>query len=184
MSDPSHFKRYRMERPLVGLPEPNALPTGYWTVPWHDRLLQLHADVKAACFRDDLDGRLFPNLAHPLGCRDLMVSIRGRDGFCPGATWLLAGPDGYSGTVQGVVESNRIGAIQNLGVVPDHRGRGLGAALLILALNGFAQAGARSCALEVTADNRAAVELYSGFGFRRTRVFYRAYPTVPSRVGI
>ena len=184
MKDPTHFKRYRMERPLVGLPEARVLPAGYWPVPWHDRLLQLHADVKATCFRDDLDGRLFPNLANPFGCRDLMASIRGRDGFCPGATWLLAGPDGYCGTVQGIVESKRIGSIQNLGVTPDHRGRGLGAALLILALGGFARAGARSCALEVTADNRAAVGLYSGFGFLRTRVFYRAYPPVPLAVGI
>ncbi len=184
MSEPSHFKRYRMERPLVGLPEPPAFPSGYWAVPWQEHLLQLHADVKASCFRDDLDGRLFPNLADPLGCRDLMASIRGRAGFCPGATWLLAGPAGYCGTVQGNVEAKRIGAIQNLGIAPEHRGLGLGKALLLLALSGFVEAGARTSALEVTADNAAAVELYSRFGFRRTRVFYRRYPSVPEAVGI
>ena len=184
MSDPSHFKRYRMERPLAGLPEPPAFPPGYWAAPWQEHLLQLHADVKAACFRDDLDGRLFPNLADPLGCRDLMASIRGRAGFCPAATWLLAGPAGYCGTVQGIVEAKRIGAIQNLGIAPEHRGLGLGKTLLLLALSGFARAGARTCALEVSADNVAAVELYLRFGFRRTRVFYRRYPAVPEAVGI
>ncbi len=184
MTDPSHFKRYRLERPLAGLPEPLALPLGYWPVPWHDRLLDLHADVKFQCFRSDLDGQLFPNLADHFGCRQLMAAIRSRTGFCPESTWLLAGPDGYCGTVQGILEPEQTGAIQNLGIVPEHRGRGLGSALLILALRGFARCGAYRCALEVTATNHAAVELYTRWGFRRTRVFYRQLPPVSQPVGI
>ncbi len=184
MTEPSHFKRYRMERPLAGLPEPVLLPPGYWPVSWHDLLQHIHADVKYQCFRDDLDGRLFPNLADRLGCRGLMASIRGRAGFCPEATWLMAGPDGYCGTVQGVREAKGTGAIQNLGVVPEHRGRGLGPALLILALRGFARAGARRCALEVTAQNLPALEMYHRCGFRRTRAFYRPLPRVAQPLGI
>jgi len=172
---PSHFKRYRMERPLAGLPEPSPLTAGYWPTPWQEHLLQIHADVKFHCFRGDLDGRLFPNLGDRIGCGELMASLRARDGFCSAATWLMAGPEGYCGTVQGVLEG-RSGAIQNLGIVPEQRGRGLGAALLILALRGFARAGAVRCSLEVTADNAAAIGLYLRYGFRRTRVFYRPLP--------
>ena len=184
MIEPSHFKRYRMERPLAGLPDVPVLPAGYAAIPWHDRLLYLHADTKCECFRDDLDGRLFPNLADRLGCRFLMEAIRARDGFCPGATWLLAGRDGYCGTVQGVLDAKRTGAIQNLGIVPEHRGRGLGLALLHLALRGFARAGARRCILEVTAQNRTAVELYRRSGFLPTRAFYRALPHAAQPVGL
>lgn len=184
MSEPTHFQRYRLERPLAGVPEPMALPLGYWPVPWREHLLQLHADVKYQSFRDDRDGRLFPNLADRDGCRQLMAAIRARDGFCPGATWLIAGPDGYCGTVQGVLEPGGTGAIQNLGIIPEHRGRGLSRALVILALRGFERAGARRCALEVTADNRRAMELYTSCGFRRTRVFYRALPTVLQPAGL
>ena len=184
MTEPSHFKRYRMERPLAGVSDLPAWPEGYKAIPWHDRLLYLHADAMFQSFQCDLDGRLFPNLADRLGCRFLMESIRVRDGFCPDATWLLAGPDGYCGTVQGVLENGRTGAIQNLGIAPEHRGRGLGMALLQFALVGFARSGARRCALEVTAHNRPAVELYRRRGFRYTRAFYRAMPRAPQPVGI
>ena len=184
MPEPSHFKRYRMERPLCGLPAASALPHGYWPIPWDDRLLHLHADAKYHCFRDDLDGRLFPNLSDPAGCRFLMESIRARPGFCPEATWLLACPEGYCGTVQGVLEAGATGAIQNLGVAPPHRGKGLGIALLHLALRGFARVGAKRCALEVTAGNRPAVGLYLREGFRYTRAFYRPQPLAVRAVGI
>ena len=184
MTGPSHFKRYRMERPLAGLPEHCALPAEYTAIPWSERLLHIHADVKYDCFRNELDGRLFPNLGDRFGCRFLMESIRARKGFCPDATWLLAGPDGYCGTVQGVFESRRTGAIQNLGITPAHRGRGLGRALLEQALCGFARAGARMCALEVTAQNGAAVELYRRSGFLPTRAFYRPLPHAGQPVGI
>ena len=78
----------------------------------------MHAEVKYQSFRDDLDSQVFPSLGHPAGCRDLMRAIRFRAGFCPGATWLVAGPDGVAGTVQGLCDRSRAGAIQNLGVVP------------------------------------------------------------------
>lgn len=184
MNRATHFKRYRMERPLVGLLEPLPLAPGYWPIPWHARLSELHADVLAASFRDDLDGKLFPNLADRLGCRELMAAITSRRGFCPAATWLLGGPGGYCGSVQAIIDKKRTGAIQNLGIVPEAREKGLGSALLILAMRGLAQAGAKRCALEVTKENPRAVEMYLRRGFRRTRVFYRPRPVEPSAVGI
>jgi hypothetical protein len=178
---PTHFKRYRMERSLVPRPEPVPLPHGYWFVPWHEDLLDLHADTLFRCFADDLDGRVFPNLASRDGCRVLMCAVRGLWGFCPSATWLAAGPDGYAGAVQGVLTGGW-GAVQNLGVCPEARGRGVGAALLARCLRGFANAGARRGHLEVTAGNAAAMRLYKRFGFRPTRVRYKAAPPVPAGV--
>ena len=167
-----HYKRYRMERPLTVRPPWPPLPVGYAVVPWEERLVDIHGDVKFRSFADEPDAVLFPNLKSVLGCRLLMRAIRACPGFCPRATWLAAGPDGYCGTVQGVVSESGVGLIQNLGVVPECRGLGLGAVLLARAVAGFAAAGAILAALDVTADNRAAVRLYHRYGFRAVRVKY------------
>ena len=170
----TYYKRYRMEADLLR-PLPQAvLPAGYDWLPWGDDLIDRHADVKHACFRDELDAVIFPNFATPSGCRDLMRAIRYRDGFCPAATWLAVGPDGPVGTVQGRCDSRRLGAIQNVGVVPGHRGLGIGEALLLKALNGFRSAGMVRAYLEVTARNDAAIALYRRYGFRCHRTFYKA----------
>ena len=62
-----------------------------------------------------------------------MQEIADREGFLPGATWLLQHwpednrrPE-MCGTIQGVAENGSLGAIQNVGIMPAHRGRGLGA---------------------------------------------------------
>ena len=103
-----------------------------------------------------------------------MREIRRKPGFLPGATWLIACPEGYVGTVQGVMDRGPIGAIQNLGVIPAYRGLGLGRALVRRALRGFYQAGLRRAYLEVTAENAAAVQLYRSLGFRRAKTLYKA----------
>lgn len=168
----THFKRYLMERSLVPRPERVPVPAGFRLVPWADHLLELHADVLFHSFADDLDGKVFPNLADRGGCRTLMRAVRGLRGFCPSACWLMAGPGGYVGAIQGVIVGGW-GAVQNLGVCAEARGRGVGAALLARGMTGFANAGATGVNLEVTAANAPAVRLYKRFGFRPTRVRYK-----------
>ncbi len=181
----TYFKRYRMELDLRRDLAPAALPPGFHWLPWDDSLLDVHAEVKYLSFRDDLDSKVFPSLGHLAGCRDLMRAIRFRDGFCPGATWLVAGPDGCAGTVQGLCDQSRMGAIQNLGVVPGYRGLGLGAALLLKALYGFRAAGIGRAYLEVTAQNDHAVRLYRRYGFRCYRTIYKPVEVPdPAPVGL
>jgi ribosomal protein S18 acetylase RimI-like enzyme len=76
--------------------------------------------------------------------------------------------------VQGVMDRGPMGAIQNLGVIPSHRGQGLGRALIRRALGGFYQAGLRRAYLEVTAENACAIKLYREVGFRRAKTLYKA----------
>lgn len=183
----TYFKRYRMEAELSRSLPPAALPAGFYWQPWHDGLLDVHADVKHACFRDELDALIFPNFATPGGCRELMRAIRYRDGFCPTATWLAVGPDGAIGTVQGRCEPRRLGAIQNVGVAGGYRGFGIGEALLLKALHGFRAAGMTRAYLEVTAKNDAAIRLYRRYGFRCHRTIYKAVEAadpVPVGAGI
>ena len=72
------------------------------------------------------------------------------------------------------------GSIQNIGVVPEHRGLGLGRALVVKSLQGFALAGIERVVLEVTANNLTAVELYRSLGFRVVRTMYRVVPVEAS----
>ncbi len=55
----------------------------------------------------------------------------------------------------------------SIGVAPEWRGRGVGAALLEAAMARCRELGARRMFLEVDVDNRAAQKLYERFGFTR-----------------
>jgi ribosomal protein S18 acetylase RimI-like enzyme len=169
-----YFKRFRMEIDLAEAPPPPLLPPGYVWLPWDEALIEHHAEVKYRSFADEIDALVFPNLGNRAGCSRLMADIAHRPGFEPRATWLITcGAEGC-GTVQGVRERNGMGAIQNLGVAPGHRGRGLGTALLLQALHGFRQAGLGRVFLEVTAQNEGAIRLYRRLGFRCRKTIYKA----------
>jgi len=82
------------------------------------------------------------------------------------------------------VQPGRWGAIQNVGVVPEYRGRGLGRALVLQCLAGFQAAGVPRVYLEVTACNLPAVQLYRSIGFCLARTTYRAVECVESPVPV
>lgn len=174
MQTVKYFKRHRMELPLRAPSAPVELPAGYRWLAWDDGLLALHAEVLFQSFHQHGDALVFPSLGTRTGCHDLMAAIRYRPNFCAQATWLVAGPDGGVGTIQGLLDDNGHGGIQNLGVVPECRGLGLGRALLMQALAGFASVGVPRGFLEVTADNGPAVRLYRTAGFRAHKTLYRA----------
>lgn len=174
----TYFKRFRMEVDLGLVPPVVPLPPGCAWVAWRNDLLDCHAEVKHRCFESELDARIFPSLGDRVGCLKLMLSISSQRGFLPGATWLIQQGEDYLGTVQGLVEARRVGMIQNLGVVPEARGLGLGTALLLKALHGFKAAGMRWGSLEVTADNTGALRLYRRLGFRKARTLFRSIESV------
>jgi len=176
----TYFKRYRMEidvtRPLFPWPE---APAGYTLRAWDDQLLEAHADAKSRCFCHEIDANVFPSLGHIDGCLRLMQEITRRDRFVAEATWLLQyrnpidGSIAYCGTIQGIQKRKGLGAVQNVGIVPEHRGLGLGPYLLRRALEGFRDAGYERVNLEVTAKNLGAQRLYRRLGFRRVRTVYK-----------
>lgn len=170
----SYFKRFKMELELWDAPPAPPLPEGYAFIPWHDGLLSDHAETLFASFAETIDAVVFPSLGDRSGCYFLMTEISRKSGFLPGATWLLAGPSGHCGTVQGVRDAGGVGAIQNLGIVPGCRNRGLGSVLLAQALEGFRRAGLKRALLEVTAQNEGAIRLYRRLGFRRRKTVYKA----------
>jgi len=185
----AYYKRFRMEIDLPRNPRWKIprLPTGYRLVPWNEGLLDVHARTKFTSFEDEIDADVFPCLGRLDGCRRLMRDIRRKPGFLPEATWLVARPVPrfqrvdqqqftpleWCGTIQGVVDRSGLGSIQNVGIVPDHRGQGLGGTLIRQALTGFQAAGVRRATLEVTAENISAIRLYQRIGFHRTKTIYK-----------
>lgn len=181
----TYFKRFRMEIDLNGrLFEAPPLPEGYFLLPWSERLISAHADVKFRSFREEIDAHVFPCFGEREGCHRLMCDIARREGFIESATWLLEyKPAGsrrgdFCGTIQGVHDVYGMGAVQNIGIVPEHRGRSLGSSLIRQALEGFRDKGLRRASLEVTAQNSGAVRLYHRLGFRKVKTVYKAAEVV------
>ncbi len=180
-----YVKRFRMELNLRRRPRPPVeLPVGYRLVPWHGDLVPVHAEMKYQSFRGGLDAQVFPCLGQREGCRRLMEEIGAKEGFLPEATWLIKYlgdehlPSEYCGTIQ-VIRTHRTKAsIQNIGVVPHHRGEGLGTCLISAALVGIQQLGIPRLGLEVTAENLGAVRLYRRLGFAKIRTLYKSVELV------
>jgi ribosomal protein S18 acetylase RimI-like enzyme len=173
MATVTYCKRLVMEVDLEWIDPVPSLPHGFTWVPWHESTLPTHADVKWRSFRKETDSRLFQNLANLDGCVQLMQAIRDLPGFLADATWLILAPDECCGTVQGVCNLNGMGMIQNLGVVPEYRGIGLGKTLLLQSLHGFKRTGVKQVTLEVTARNLPAIRIYHGVGFVERKTLYR-----------
>lgn len=156
------------------------LPVGYRWLEWSPELLDRHAAVKFRCFETEQDGQVFPSLRSEDGCRRLMDYIATNPQFVPNATWLLVCDEAASGmladcgTIQGLSSFPESGAIQNVGIVSGHRGRGLGRSLVQAALCGFRESGLTHISLEVTAANVPAVKLYQSLGFLVTKTLYRS----------
>jgi ribosomal protein S18 acetylase RimI-like enzyme len=157
---------------------------GYRLVCWSPDLVHDHAEVKYLSFRDELDAVVFPCLGDLESCIRLMYEISERDGFVPEATWLAECRTPGTrrrescGTIQAIRTHRTRANIQNIGVTPQHRGRGVGAALIVASLHGLQQVGVTRVGLEVTADNDSAVRLYRRLGFRVVKTVYKA--TEPS----
>ncbi|MCA9248448.1 MAG: GNAT family N-acetyltransferase [Planctomycetales bacterium] len=177
----TYFKRFRMEMDLTRRDFSTlAIPEDYRLLAWEPGLLEPHADVKHQAFRFEVDANVFPCFAEREGCLRLMGEICNKDTFLPESTWLAmyAGAGRHKrefcGTVSGLCEVTGYGAIQNLGITPLHRGRGLGRYMMYRALAGFQSVGLRRAYLEVTAQNEGAVQMYRQMGFRRVRTLYKA----------
>jgi ribosomal-protein-alanine N-acetyltransferase len=65
--------------------------------------------------------------------------------------------------------------VQTIGVLPDHQGGGVGAALLTELLDEAVRRGSEAVFLEVRADNDRARRLYERFGFDRVGLRKRYY---------
>lgn len=68
-------------------------------------------------------------------------------------------------------QEDEVGSIFGFGIVPEHRGNGYGKEFLHLILNRLRQRGKTEVTLDVTRENKHALELYKKFGFEIEAVY-------------
>ena len=85
-----------------------------------------------------------------------------RSGF-----YIALDPKGEpAGVVASYLKADGTGDLRGLGVLPEHRGKGLGRALAAKSLNFFADKGVKKVTLGVDSINEQALAIYSSLGFK------------------
>jgi len=67
------------------------------------------------------------------------------------------------------------GHVVSVAVIPEHRRKGIGEALVAKAMEGMRLYGAKQCYLEVRVTNEEAISLYKKLGFEVTRTIHGYY---------
>ena len=137
------------------------------------RVEPLSGDLLAIAQTHALDASTFPRASLPQ-----VLAVPGTAPF----VWIARAEKG--GPVVGFCVTEQRGPrldITHIGVAPEHRGVGLGRALLRAALASARARRATDVILHVSTGNRAAIALYESEGFevvRRIRAFYpfREFP--------
>ena len=101
-----------------------------------------------------------------------MEAIFAQPTFLPKATLLGIDKNGDPVASLQAMEGLGEGLIMNVGVVPHARGQGWGKLVIRQCLEAMSVDGVKFASLDVTGGNKAAIHLYSGIGFCKTRVQY------------
>ena len=80
------------------------------------------------------------------------------------------------GYVTGVMEEDGSGHVMSLAVLPSHRRRGLGSALLKVLEEAFLRDGVKRIYLEVSQSNKEGIRLYRRFGYKMVGAKQKYYP--------
>lgn len=147
------FAEHVMRHPLVEIPK-IARPKGAHTHPWTDDTAGL---FHAAYTRSFSTRPGFPGT--PLD--EWVSSVAGDNAFRPDLSRVVLDDEGH---VVGFVTISD-DWIDQVGVVPDWRGRRLGAHLVVRSLRALRKAGCEQAWLAVNVDNPSAHELYLRLGF-------------------
>jgi ribosomal protein S18 acetylase RimI-like enzyme len=92
--------------------------------------------------------------------------LEGREQSDSRQTFLTKKSGQITGFLNLVGVTHPVPEIRTIGVLPEHRGQGLGARLINHALGYLKQRGSKVCALTVTVQNERALNLYRKQGFR------------------
>jgi ribosomal protein S18 acetylase RimI-like enzyme len=167
--------RHYMRRELVGpVPAPAPLPAGVTLRPLRREDIKAAAEIIYRSHQDSVDAALNMTYATPSTCRAFVDTLVVRSGCGPFdtlASRLAVGPWGPLGVLIASRLSRSNGHVCQVSVSPEAQGRGLGAALVGVALASFREQGLASATLSVTAANERAHRLYERLGFSVQRAF-------------
>jgi mycothiol synthase len=133
------------------------LPGGLTLMSWNEDTQAVFFQAFQFSFRDRPG---FPDLA----ALEWIEELRKDKDFLPDSSFLAMDNDQPAGFVTSGLMGG-MGWINQIGVEPAWRGKGLGKALLTLVLQRFQILGMEQVGLHVNVNNPAATRLYTGFGF-------------------
>jgi ribosomal protein S18 acetylase RimI-like enzyme len=182
---PRHYMRRDLREPLPAADPPP--PLGFALRPLRRDDLTAAADIIFRSHVGSPDAALNLTYSTPATCRafvDTLVVRSGCGRFDPEASRLAEGPPwGPIGVLIASRLSRSNGHVCQVSVTPEAQGRGLGAALMAVALRAFREQGLASATLSVTVGNDRAHRLYELLGFRVQRAFAaHAWARPPARV--
>jgi ribosomal protein S18 acetylase RimI-like enzyme len=166
-----HYMRRELGAPV---PAPAALPAGVTLRPLRREDIKAAAEIIYRSHKDSVDAALNMTYATPATCRAFVDTLVVRSGCGPFdalASRLAVGPWGPLGVLIASRLSRSNGHVCQVSVSPEGQGRGLGAALVGIALASFREQGLASATLSVTAANERAHRLYERLGFSVQRAF-------------
>ena len=174
----AHLWRLRMELDLWKLPIQASEPVpGYRVCQWNWADQEDYAQVLFQSFVSSPDAEIISSFRTLEGCRNLVKMVASNGYFWSSATFLTRQGSQPTAIIQIMGDTPGQVTLHNIGVVEEHRGKGLGRQLLNRATTVLQQWGISRVVLEVTENNQAAVGLYRSMGFTVADRF--AKPFVP-----
>lgn len=153
-----------------------ALPPGTELRRWSEQDYQASAGIITAAYRYHVDSEIndqYRTLSGSLRFLNNIVRFPGCGTFDPESSFVAV--DRRSQSLVGVILCSRVrydtGHVTQICVLPEHRGHGLGKALLATTARNLTQRKFTGLSLTVTEANTPAVDLYERLGFTRRRVF-------------
>lgn len=159
------FAEHVMRHDLLDVPRLRR-PPGLWTAPWNPETAPLFHEAYRRSFADR------PGFPDPT-LEEWVSDVVDDEGFRPSASRVVLDAEGAPVAFVTIVDD----WLDQVGVVPAWRGRGLGAHLVVRSLSALRRAGRRQAWLTVNVDN-AAHDLYLRVGFRDAGLRARYEETV------
>jgi ribosomal protein S18 acetylase RimI-like enzyme len=179
-----HYMRRDLRGPLPPAEPP--LPPGVTLRPLRRDDLKAAAEIIFRSHVGSPDAALNLTYSTPATCRTFVDTLVVRSGcgrFDSEASRLAEGPWGPIGVLIASHLARANGHVCQVSVAPEAQGRGLGAALMTVALRAFREQGLASATLSVTIGNERATRLYGLLGFQVQRVFgAHAWVRPPARI--
>ncbi|MGD2247015.1 MAG: GNAT family N-acetyltransferase [Candidatus Methanofastidiosia archaeon] len=160
------YIRVGMARDLKGAPPNPVLPEGYSVYEWSKEDIPLLAEVFCEAFKDSIDIVFWEHFRNPDKAKIYIENVFNSEvwSHIPMTNICVAHDGNICGAnLCGVPEKNK-GAIY-MGVLPEHREKGLGRFLLTQALTGYHDAQFETVGLEVTLQNEVAYPFFKRYGF-------------------
>ncbi|MGZ4839696.1 MAG: GNAT family N-acetyltransferase [Terriglobales bacterium] len=159
-----------------GQGKPLAAPGGFDIRRWSEQDYQSAATVITAAYRGHIDSEIndqYRTVAGSLRFLNNIVRFPGCGQFDAGSSFVAY--HRASRTPVGLILCSRVkndvGHITQVCVLPEHRGKGVGEALLAANLQDLKRRRFSMLSLTVTEANKSAVELYKRLGYHIERVF-------------